>query len=206
MYPDSEAFLASGMERVTRTEYNVQQNCAICLDPLLMLPEQSSSQDKTLHSAVRIKSCGHVHGRRCLTEWLQVGHTCPTCNTMLFPPRAEKQLTEDELTELMSQLARRIGADKAYYLISDCVGKVERGFLATRLEVERDLEAEREMALDEEESGDEWFVSDDDADMEDWEDENDGDMKTEYDEDEEMDGDEEDEAEEEEEESKSNQC
>lgn len=37
------------------------------------------------HTAVRIKSCGHVFGSRCLQEWLSARRTCPLCRTELFP-------------------------------------------------------------------------------------------------------------------------
>ncbi|KAK4615687.1 hypothetical protein CLAFUW4_10645 [Fulvia fulva] len=44
--------------------------CSICHDPL--------------NDAVEV-ACGnhHVYCRKCITEWLEVGHTCPTCRVAL---------------------------------------------------------------------------------------------------------------------------
>ncbi|KAF7931455.1 hypothetical protein EAE99_003926 [Botrytis elliptica] len=31
------------------------------------------------HAAVKIKTCGHVFGRRCITQWLKDNNPCPIC-------------------------------------------------------------------------------------------------------------------------------
>ncbi|KAF7852585.1 uncharacterized protein EAF02_012172 [Botrytis sinoallii] len=31
------------------------------------------------HTAVKIKKCGHIFGRRCITQWLKDNNTCPMC-------------------------------------------------------------------------------------------------------------------------------
>ena len=36
--------------------------------------------------AVRISSCGHVFGRRCLETWCENARTCPMCRAELFKP------------------------------------------------------------------------------------------------------------------------
>ncbi|EGD72010.1 hypothetical protein PTSG_00026 [Salpingoeca rosetta] len=47
------------------------QECPICLDP---------DCDQRLY---RLKDCGHVFHKDCLTEWLQCQTTCPLCRAML---------------------------------------------------------------------------------------------------------------------------
>ena len=92
--------------------------CSICREPLqcYALSESSSIQtsskyDKTTDSeskesqplsdapavdenkpetTVRIKACGHVFGRECITEWLHTSTTCPMCRISLEPPLLDR--------------------------------------------------------------------------------------------------------------------
>lgn len=92
--------------------------CSICREPLrcYALSESSSTQtssayDKTSYSAsrnlqppnvvpavdqnksettVRIKPCGHVFGRECITKWLHISTTCPMCRTSLERPLLDR--------------------------------------------------------------------------------------------------------------------
>lgn len=45
---------------------NVTTNCAIC-------------QDAITSDGVRIRQCGHIHHRACLTNWFTMSVRCPVC-------------------------------------------------------------------------------------------------------------------------------
>ena len=45
---------------------NTTSNCAIC-------------QDAITSNAVRIRQCGHVHHRSCITNWFTMSVRCPVC-------------------------------------------------------------------------------------------------------------------------------
>ncbi|TGO56009.1 hypothetical protein BOTNAR_0232g00170 [Botryotinia narcissicola] len=38
------------------------------------------------HDAVKMKACGHVFGRRCITKWLKENNTCPMCRGKVLLP------------------------------------------------------------------------------------------------------------------------
>ncbi|KAF5867661.1 uncharacterized protein Bfra_010635lb [Botrytis fragariae] len=38
------------------------------------------------HAAVKMKICGHVFGRRCITQWLKDNNTCPMCRRKVLLP------------------------------------------------------------------------------------------------------------------------
>ncbi|TGO33908.1 hypothetical protein BHYA_0222g00180 [Botrytis hyacinthi] len=38
------------------------------------------------HAAVKIKACGHVFGRRCITKWLKENNKCPMCRGKVLLP------------------------------------------------------------------------------------------------------------------------
>ncbi|TGO21388.1 hypothetical protein BPAE_0222g00010 [Botrytis paeoniae] len=37
-------------------------------------------------AAVKMKTCGHVFGRRCITQWLKENNTCPMCRRKVLLP------------------------------------------------------------------------------------------------------------------------
>src|SRR5262245_43785617 len=92
LYKNKEAFFRYGMDTVVPSQYSISHDCIICNDPLLMVPRKHDNQHapSSFHAAVRIKSCRHVHGRECLSAWLEAGHTCPTCSQILFTPLSEQ--------------------------------------------------------------------------------------------------------------------
>ena len=61
------------------------QECYICYRSL---PSPSKTQSTTPEEqedlAVRMKVCGHVFGKACITEWLQFSSTCPQCRREVF--------------------------------------------------------------------------------------------------------------------------
>ncbi|PVH99022.1 hypothetical protein DM02DRAFT_680476 [Periconia macrospinosa] len=96
-----EEFLESGLQRIQPGENNNPQDCPVCGCPLLMRISQlvGSGRDPRLHAAVRIKTCGHIHGLACLDEYLSTHHRCPTCNNELFPPWNKQDSSDEKMQE-----------------------------------------------------------------------------------------------------------
>ncbi|TGO48018.1 hypothetical protein BCON_0255g00160 [Botryotinia convoluta] len=42
--------------------------------------------NETHHAAVKMKTCGHVFGRRCITQWLKENNTCSMCRRKVLLP------------------------------------------------------------------------------------------------------------------------
>lgn len=104
-----EAFLATGIRRVSLTEISVDDsNCPICYQSFL--PESTagvatSASPTKPEDPVRILSCGHIFGKQCLTELVNLGaeysQDCPKCRRRLFaddtsapPPHVVRTPTE----------------------------------------------------------------------------------------------------------------
>ncbi len=49
------------------------KECPVCYDAYY------TPADGVAEAAVRIKSCGHVLGEKCLDDWIQQNNTCPVC-------------------------------------------------------------------------------------------------------------------------------
>jgi len=65
-------FLAQGLTCLP-SSLHADDECAICLLPYHpFLPP------------VRVKSCGHVYHRTCISTWLDTHSTCPMCRAKLF--------------------------------------------------------------------------------------------------------------------------
>ncbi|KAF1964252.1 hypothetical protein BU23DRAFT_604916 [Bimuria novae-zelandiae CBS 107.79] len=47
------------------------------------------------HTAVKIKSCGHIYGVNCLRQWLVHNRTCPMCRKELYPVPTVKDCRVD---------------------------------------------------------------------------------------------------------------
>lgn len=152
MYADSHQFWLWGVENLEPDVAHADQDCPICLEPLVMNPPEDLglSEGIEYHYAVRILACSHVHANDCLMEWLQVGNTCPTCNLVLFSPPQEEPLDAEDMEDLFSDLAIRFGVDRAYTSLFLLVSPDERRVMAARLDEERDLEEQREMEEEDE--------------------------------------------------------
>jgi hypothetical protein len=63
--------LASAMEHDVDTQ---DGNCAVCQD--------------TVGSGTRLRNCGHVFHRTCITNWFEMSSRCPVCRDDVRVPRA----------------------------------------------------------------------------------------------------------------------
>jgi hypothetical protein len=139
IYDTKKTFLAIGVEPVTTSSYAVEIDCEICLKPLAMIPDASSThqngdsstkpadltplastptKEPTFHPALRIIACGHVHGAECLTAWLETGNTCPTCACILFTPPSEQPISQEEVNWVVAILEPLIGEELLYRWIA----------------------------------------------------------------------------------------
>jgi hypothetical protein len=103
LYNNKAELFAAGVETNITSGSHAAQDCTICLKPLLVssstaTPNGSpnganntsasrlpnSNDAAGYHAAVQILACGHLHGLECLSAWLDVGYTCPTCNRALL--------------------------------------------------------------------------------------------------------------------------
>lgn len=184
IFDNKADFLTLGIEAVVPSIYGTNMSCTICLDTLEIIRTttppagsayhahgSSQDEDASLHAAVRIKACNHVLGDECLTAWLEVGNTCPTCNRMLFVPPFEEPLTQDMVDDVIDSLRdvadeEIIGDALELAIIEDQATAVAR-----RQQFEANVAAQREQtAAKDRERNDFLLNSDDmvDSDVEDW--------------------------------------
>ncbi|KAF2247978.1 hypothetical protein BU26DRAFT_565399 [Trematosphaeria pertusa] len=175
LYTTKADFLARGLSNINPSPYNISHDCIICNCPLHMTPSSPPSTSHTttattptLHPAVRITSCAHIHGRACLLAWLETGHTCPTCARMLFPPVHEQPLTQQDVNHVVDELgvARGYGEERVMAAVAQYIMRSEREgerrrqivesvvALESVREEERRMAEEREVALVVEDWGD----------------------------------------------------
>ncbi|THV44569.1 hypothetical protein BGAL_0616g00060 [Botrytis galanthina] len=64
-------FIANGFEDSIDTSNDSKNSFTISTEP---------------HHAVKIKTCGHVFGGRCITKWLKENNTCPMCRGKVSLP------------------------------------------------------------------------------------------------------------------------
>jgi hypothetical protein len=127
VFASNDAFLDLGLERVILSNAHVSQDCSICLKPLAVHHNHASPQARLrgYHSAVRICTCGHVHGEACLSAWLNVGNSCPTCNRVLFDLGGDP-ITQQDVNELAYMLGLEYGEARVMTAIAGMVQKQEK--------------------------------------------------------------------------------
>ncbi|KAL6708997.1 hypothetical protein ACN47E_002124 [Coniothyrium glycines] len=104
VFTDKVAFTTLGLEPISPSPIHTPTDCALCKDPLATHPSHTSTPNTKYHAAVRINACGHVIGQECLSIWLDVGHTCPTCNRLLFEP-SSAAITQEDATYVVRSLS-----------------------------------------------------------------------------------------------------
>ncbi|KAF1952547.1 hypothetical protein CC80DRAFT_572286 [Byssothecium circinans] len=175
MFGSKEAFLTSDVEDIPPSRYNASHDCIICLDALSMLPDSTKTMTQP-HGAVRIKSCRHVHGKECLSAWLDVGYSCPTCGWVLFIPPPQPTLSIRIINSIIDDLKEEYDEHHVTVAVLAIMEELEVAdkkrrlvvesaiaFQALRVE-EHEKAAEKDFAVNWEESDEEpgWYRSDDD--------------------------------------------
>lgn len=49
------------------------KDCSICYKPFF------EEEDGEVEIPVKLRSCGHIFGEKCINEWVQTNNSCPTC-------------------------------------------------------------------------------------------------------------------------------
>ncbi|EAT85969.1 hypothetical protein HBH56_024090 [Parastagonospora nodorum] len=180
VYASKAAFQSLGLETIKLSSTNLTQDCSICQQPLAMHPNHTSprSLQRGYHPTVHINACGHTHGALCLSAWLDVGNSCPTCARILFKTISDA-IAQQDINDIVHTLGPEYGEARVMVSVVGVMQTREREREALRriheFEVDaqkrRDREArDREFAL-----GDEDFLDSEEEDFGDGEDGEDGD-------------------------------
>ncbi|KAF3051702.1 hypothetical protein E8E11_000096 [Didymella keratinophila] len=125
IFASKAAFVGLGLEAVKPSSAHMYQDCFICKDPLDVNIHPTAT-DKH-HEAVRIGVCGHMHGQECLSAWLDVGNTCPTCKQLLFE-NSGRGVSQSDINQVVNAMKRHygvVGENLALAAIARIVGKQE---------------------------------------------------------------------------------
>ncbi|KAF3044262.1 hypothetical protein E8E12_001155 [Didymella heteroderae] len=125
IFASKAAFVELGLEVVTPSTAHMYQDCFICKDPLDVNIHSTATAKH--HAAVRIGVCGHVHGQECLSLWLDVGNSCPTCKHLLFEDsgRRVSQSDAEHVVYFVKRMFGVVGEKRAMAAIVRLVGKQE---------------------------------------------------------------------------------
>lgn len=167
IFANKEAFTALGTEPITPSHSHASADCTICTQSLALHPTDQSPKSRLrgYHDALRIHSCGHAHGVDCLSAWLDVSNTCPTCNRMLFELNAEPIIQED-IDRIVYVLGPMYGEGRVHVAIAGLAQKMEVEVKVKRKEQEmvQRMKVEREKEV--EEDGFMWEDSDEEFEFE----------------------------------------
>jgi len=184
VFANKDAFQSLGIEAIQPSASHAAQDCTICAQPLAMHQTDSSPKSKLrgYHDAVRITACGHTHGAECLTQWLNVGNSCPKCDRILFEISGDT-ITQADIDNITYMLGPMYGEARVNVALVALMEEQERDHAALRRvheqEVARQKMEEDQKGFDERFSmgDDDWADSDGEMDFEeggDFEDEEDG--------------------------------
>jgi hypothetical protein len=146
VFASKQAFMELGFERLKPSAEHTHKDCAICLKPLDLLADHGHLQQTSHgnHPAVRINACGHMHGEECLTEWLKLGHTCPTCKRILFEPNTER-ITRQDVNDLVREFGQLFGGRRVLDSINRVAQKREKEYNDTvRKYIDREIARQHE--------------------------------------------------------------
>ncbi|KAH7083306.1 hypothetical protein BKA63DRAFT_599329 [Paraphoma chrysanthemicola] len=180
VFASKDAFTALGLEPMKPSTSFAHHDCSICLQPLAVHTAHTSEFciQHGYHPAVRIVACGHVHGKVCLNNWLDVGNQCPTCNRMLFEKTGDP-ITQADVNNLVRALGPELGEGRVIAAVAGLIEKQKAKHEELRRYHEQEMA--RQMVQDQEKkeednyalSADDMFASDEE--MEFGDDEEDGD-------------------------------
>lgn len=127
VYATKDTFLDLGVEKVEPSPAHISQDCSICTQPLALHYKDHSPQSalRGFHEAVRIGACGHIHGSECLSAWLDVGNSCPTCRRILFEGD-KNSITQDDVNEIVHNLGRIFSEARVMGAIANLMDNQER--------------------------------------------------------------------------------
>jgi hypothetical protein len=164
VFANKQTFNRLGLERGFRQSHaHASQDCSICLQPLAVHPTKDDIPDPKSHTAVRIAACGHIVGKDCLDIWLDVGHTCPICNRLLFEATCDP-ITQDDIDIILRTLGPDYGEDTIMAVVARLMARQEQEHVRLRQahEVEMEKEKEKMKAKETQAKDDGFALSDED--------------------------------------------
>ena len=128
VFSGKEAFKCFGLEPMKPSHAHASQDCPICLDPLALHLNQPRRPQSNLHAAVRITACGHLVGKECLDAWIDVGHTCPTCNRLIFGATGDP-ITQEDVNNVTQSLVPEYGERAVMMVVARFMAHQEREYV-----------------------------------------------------------------------------
>jgi hypothetical protein len=159
VFASKEAFKSLGLEQIKQSHALASQDCSICTHPLAVHPTSSKDPHSQLHTAVRIAACGHIVGEACLDAWLDVGHTCPKCNSLLFEATGDP-ITQQDIDNLLRMFDPMCGENAVMAVVGRLMVRQEQEH--ARVRQAHEIELERMKAKEKEARNDGFTLSDDD--------------------------------------------
>lgn len=106
IFASKAAFVELGLETIRPSSAHMYRDCYICKDPLDINIHAAATEKH--HAAVRIGVCGHMHGQECLSSWLDIGNSCPTCKQLLFE-NSGRGVSQSDINGVVNAKKRRFG-------------------------------------------------------------------------------------------------
>ncbi|KAL1801392.1 hypothetical protein ACET3X_001734 [Alternaria dauci] len=159
VFGSKQDFNSLGLEKFRQSHAHASQDCTICLRPLAVHPTKDGIPDPKCHEAVRISACGHIIGKICLDAWLDVGHTCPACNRLLFEAAGDP-ITQADVTSILRLLGPYFDEDVILAVIARLVVRQEQE--CARMRQAHEIEMERIKAEEMEANNDRFALSEED--------------------------------------------
>jgi hypothetical protein len=116
------------------------QDCYVCKDPLNINIYTKATYK--LHEVVRIGVCGHMHGHECLSAWLDVSNSCPTCKQLMFE-NSGRGVSQSNISHVVNTMKRR------YDVVSEKLAIAAIARIAGKQEAKK-IKEDGGIALDEE--------------------------------------------------------
>jgi hypothetical protein len=161
VFSNKKTFNSLGLEQVQQSHAHASQDCTICLDPLAVHPTKIKLADTKLHTAVRIAACGHIIGQECLDAWLDVGHTCPTCDRLLFEATGDP-ITQHDIDKILRTLGPEFGEDAIMVVVARRMARQEEEHARRKQAHEMEMEKEKMKAEEMQAKSDGFALSDED--------------------------------------------
>jgi hypothetical protein len=159
VFASKEAFKSLGLEQIQQSHSHASQDCFICTHPLAVHPMFTRDTHSQLHTAIRIAACGHIVGEACLNAWLDVGHTCPTCNRLLFETTGDP-ITQADIDNLLRTFGPVYGENAVLTVVGRLMVRQEQEH--ARMRQAHEIELERMQAKEKEAPNDGCTLSDND--------------------------------------------
>ncbi|KAJ4989693.1 hypothetical protein SVAN01_04723 [Stagonosporopsis vannaccii] len=165
IFASKAVFMQLGVEQVMPSTAHMYQDCYICKDPLNVNVHTITTEAH--HQAVRVSVCGHMYGQECLSAWLDVGNSCPTCKRMLFEATG-RSISQADIDKVLRVLRRYCSEARAMSAIARLMEKQALERVQLRRTHEEDLEktkAKEQSRLTDMMEEAEWMESGDEEDF-----------------------------------------